>query len=121
MSKVGTLTIGVRMLDVPGAVNVYIGRGTSRGQISPLASTKTVNSTFSHEEMCDEYEQYIKSKLPEQNPVRDEIERIAVLLLSGKNVHLQSYGLVSHTRCITQTIEAILIKLVQKHSKPKGK
>lgn len=113
---VGTLTVGTRLNDVADAHNIYIGRGCSRGQSSPLAHKEFVTRDIDHNKMCDMYDAYIKSMLGTHNPVRAEIERIAQLLLKGENVNLQAYGLIKHDRCITHTIEAILRKLLAKHS-----
>lgn len=112
--KVGKVTISSVLNKNPDADNIYIGRGISDGQESPLAHREWVSRNIDHDKMCDMYEEYIASQMTSKTPVREEIKRIVLLVLAGTNVNLMAYGLIRHDRCVTQTIERIVNRLVAK-------
>ena len=90
---IGKISVGVVKFPVAGAENIYIGRGQFQGKSSPLANPWIINASQSRDCVCDWYEEYIMEQLnsTEDNAVRDEFNRIAGLLLAGKDVNLLCY------------------------------
>lgn len=99
-NKSGSVSIGVKWINKPDAVNVYIGRG------SPLGNPFIIGEHGDRNEVCDKYEIYLRQTT---DPViLQEIKRMKVLIQSGYNVNLQCF--CPNKRCHGESIKRRILE-----------
>ena len=94
-SKLGYISIGVKWIDKPNAINVYIGRG------SPLGNPFVIGTHGTRDEVCDKYETYL-NQTTEPEVIRT-LDKLVQLVRMGENINLQCY--CQGKRCHGETIK----------------
>ncbi len=85
-NKSGELTLGVKWVNKPDAVNIYIGRGSALGNPWPITEEDT------RDKVCNRYHGYLIAAITARDMgISNEINKIVYLLKEGTNVNLQCY------------------------------
>lgn len=89
MAKLGNITVGVVWKPTATAIGVYIGRNTKK--VSPLGNPFIINTQCSREQAIARYKPYIRAKVKTDPEVKQELIRIAKLVIQGFDVELLCY------------------------------
>ena len=102
----GKIFIGVKWIDRPNALNIYIGRG------SPLGNPWAINAHQSRDVVCDLYDAYLNQAVSVGNKkIIAVLERIEFALRLGEDVNLQCF--CQGKRCHGESIRALVEKKIQ--------
>ena len=112
----GSIKVGTLWNPLPEHINIYIGRGTK--EPSPLANPFVITGSCSREQSISLYEEWLMKQMNQGNKVvLAEMNRIAKLVVQGKDINLMCYcthkGLPCHGEFISQVIsDAITHKVI---------
>lgn len=98
---IGKIHIGVKWINLPNAVNIYVGRG------SPLGNPYPITDHQSRDCVCDKYDTYLIAAVEDRHKrIVDALNEIAHVVLNGRDVNLQCY--CQGKRCHAQSIKKII-------------
>lgn len=103
VSSKPVISIGVKWINKPNAINIYCGRGSALG--NPYAMKDM--SLEERNDVCDKYHILLKEQANvKDSPMRNEMIRILKLYKAGNNINLQCY--CSPKRCHCESIKELI-------------
>lgn len=104
---IGKINVGNLWNPLPGYENIYIGRATKHPSV--LGNPFIITGSCSREESIAKYEEYLFTQMNQGNkPILREMNRIAKLVRSGKDINLlcdcTHKGLACHGMYIREVI-----------------
>lgn len=105
------ITIGVKWINLSGAHNVYVGRGSPLGNPEPMKD----KSDTERNRVCDFYEEWLGEQLRDHStPQYQALFQLYGLAKANQDINLQCYC-GSHKRCHALTIKRRLEAALEKY------